>query len=95
MITNNHEYFEELEIEHDFRTYFANGYVTFTTTACIGSNFEGYDHEILYEREIDDITISDLWYYDEETGNAVDILNQYEYREIEEMAEEEIRYKYE
>ena len=94
MITNNHEYFEELEIEHDFRTYYANGYVAITTTACIGSNYEGYDHEILYEREIDDITISDLWYYDQETDHAVDILNQYEYKEIEEMAEEEIRYKY-
>ena len=31
MITNTHEYFEELEIEHDFRTYYANGYVEYRT----------------------------------------------------------------
>lgn len=95
MITNNQEYFDELEIDHDFRTYYANGYVEYRVTACIGSNYEGYDFEVLYDSEIIDITISDLWYFDEETGDAVDILNQYEYRDIEEIAEEVIRYKYE
>lgn len=95
MITSEYEYFEELEIEHDFRTYYANGYVEFTTTACIGSNYEGYDYEILYQREIYDISISRLWYNDEETDDGVDILHQYMYKEIEEIAEEEIRYRYE
>ena len=95
MISNNYEYFEEFEIEHDFRTYYANGYVDITTTACVGSNYEGQDYEIVYQSELKDITISDLWYYDEETGDAVDIINQYKYREIEEIAEEEVRYKYE
>lgn len=95
MITNNQEYFDELEIDHDFRTYYANGYVEYRVTACIGSNYEGYDFEVLYDSEIIDITISDLWYFDEETGDAVEILNQYKYRDIEEIAEEVIRYKYE
>lgn len=95
MIINNHEYFEEFEIEHDFRTYYANGYVDLTTTACVGSNYEGQDYEILYQSEIYDITISALWYYDEETGDAVEILNQNNYSEIEEIAQEIIRYKYE
>lgn len=95
MIINNHEYFDEFEIEHDFRTYYANGYIDYRVTACVGSNYEGQDYEIVYESEISDITLSALWYYDEETDDAVEILNKYGYREIEVIAEEVIRYKFE
>ena len=95
MITNNHEYFEEIEIEHDYKTYYATGYVEFNTTESIGTNYEGYAFEVLYEREICDITISNLWYNDEDTGNSVDMLYQTNYREMEEIAEEVIRYEYE
>ena len=95
MITNNHEYFEEIEIEHDYKTYYATGYVEFNTTESIGTNYEGYAFEVLYEREICDITISNLWYNDEDTGNSVDMLYQGNYREIEEIAEDFIRYKFE
>ena len=95
MITNTHEYFEEIEIEHDFRTYYATGYVEYSTRECIGTNYEGYAHEVLYEREISDITISQLWYYDEESGEGVNILGKKEYREIEEITEEVIRYRFE
>ena len=95
MTTHDQEYFEELEIEHDFKTYFANGYVEYTTTHCIGGDYEGYDFEVVSTRELSDITISALWYNDEETGNSVDMLFQNEYREIEEIAEEVIRYEFE
>ena len=95
MITNDLEYFEEIEIEHDFRTYFANGYVEYATTECIGGNYEGYAFEIVHTCEIYDITISALWYNDEVTGNSVDMLYQNEYREIEEIAEEVVRYQFE
>ena len=95
MIANNHEYFEEIEIEHDFRTYYANGYVEYNTRECIGTNYEGYAFEIFYEREISDITISKLWYYDDDNDDDVDILGQNKYREIEEIAEEFIRYRFE
>lgn len=95
MTTTEEENFEELEIEHDSMTYFASGFIEYKTTACIGSNFEGYDYELLYERELYDITITNLWYYDEETGDAVDVLNQYNYREVEEMAQKVIWFKYE
>ncbi len=95
MTAINHEYFEEIEIEHDFRTYYATGYVDFNTTENIGTNYEGYAFEVLYEREICDITISNLWYNDEDTGNSVDMLYQGNYRDIEEIAEEFIRYKFE
>ena len=95
MTTTEEENFEELEIEHDSMTYFASGFIEYKTTACIGSNFEGYDYELLYERELYDITITNLWYYDEETGDAVDVLNQYNYREVEEMAQKVIWFKFE
>lgn len=95
MITYNHEYFEELEIEHDFNTYYANGYIDYTTTACIGSNYEGYDYEILYDNEISDITFTQLWYYDKDADENVSILDNPDYWEVEEIAIEEIRYKFE
>ncbi len=95
MTTNTHEHFEEVEIEHDFRTYYASGYVEYSITECIGTNYEGYDFEILYEREICDITISALWYYDEETGDGVDIMGHNNYRDIERIAEEVVKYEYE
>lgn len=95
MTNNNHEYFEEIEIEHDFRTYYANGYLEYRTTESIGGSFEGYDFELLYETEIWEVNISQLWYFDEETGNAVDILGLHNFSEIEEIAEEVIRYRFE
>ena len=95
MIINNHEYFEEIEIEHDFHTYYANGYVAYRTTACVGTNYEWYDYETVYESEISDITISQLWYYDEERDDYVHILGQHKYQEVEEIALEEIRYRFE
>lgn len=95
MINNDLEYFEDIEIEYDFRIYYANGYVEYTTTEDIGGNYQEYAFETVSTREITDITISALWYNDEETGNSVDMLFQYEYREIEEIAEEVIRYQFE
>ena len=95
MTSNNHEHFEEIEIEHNFRTYYANGYVEYSVTECIGGNYEGYDFETLYTSEISDITISDLWYFDEETEDAVEVLGHEKYKEIEGIAEETIRDKFE
>lgn len=95
MTDENFEYFENFEIEHDFRTYYANGYIEYKITKGIGGSYEGYDFEIVYKKEIYDITISDLWYFDEETGDAVDILHKKKYNEIEEITKDEIRYRYE
>ncbi|MDD2475157.1 MAG: hypothetical protein PHI32_04490 [Dysgonamonadaceae bacterium] len=95
MKANNHEYFEEIEIAHNFSTYYASGYVGYSITECIGGSYEGYAFEILYNRELCNITINELWYYDEDTGDGVDILGQQKYREIEEIAEEVIKYKFE
>ena len=95
MISPNHEHFEEIEIEHNRRTYYANGYVEYITTASIGGSYEGYDFEMVYDREICDISIGALWYYDEETGDGVDILGHEACKDIERMAEEVIRYRFE
>lgn len=95
MIDNNHDYFEEVAIEHDFRTYYANGYVEYNNIMGIGGSYEGYDFEIVYEKKIVDITITDLWYFDEETGNAVEILHLKKYADIEELAKEEFAYRFE
>lgn len=95
MINNSLEYFEELEIEHDFKSYYATGYVEYSITRCIGTNYEGHSFEHLIERELYDITISQLWYIDQDTGDGVEILNRPEYREIEKVAEEFLRYTYE
>ncbi len=95
MINNDLEYFEDIEIEHDFKTYYANGYIEYATTESVGGSFEDYAFETVYEREIYDITLSALWYNDQETGNAVDILNNMDYIEIEWLAEEVVRYQFE
>ena len=95
MTPNNHEYFEEIEIEHDYRTYYASGYIEYTNTTCIGTNYEGYEYEILLESKISDITISQLWYYDKERDDYVHIQGQNKYKDIEELALEEIRYRFE
>ncbi len=90
----NHERFEEIAIEHNFMTYYASGYVEYITTTSIGGSYEGYDFETLYEREISDIEITDLWYFDQETGDAVEILNHEGYQEIEKIAKAVIRYEF-
>ena len=95
MIDNYFEYFEEVEIEHDFTTYYANGYVEYTPIMGIGGSYEGYDFEVVYEREIVDVTLTDLWYFDDETGNAVEVIHLQKYADVEELAKEEIEYRFE
>ena len=95
MTTNDQAFFEELEIEHNNTTFYANGYVDYVTTEEIGGNYEGYAFEIVYKKEISEITISDLWYDDEETGTSVNMLYEKKYREIVKIAEEVVRYEFE
>lgn len=95
IMNSTHEYFEEVEIEHDCTTYFANGYADYTVSCEIGGDYEGYEYEQVFTRELYDITITELWFVDEETENAVEILNQYDYLHIEKIAEEYLRYMFE
>lgn len=95
MINSTHEYFEEVEVEHDCTTYFANGYAEYTLRSEIGTSYDGYEYEQVFTRELYDITITELWYEDQETEDAVEILNKYDYLHIEEIAEEYLRYMFE
>ena len=95
MIDNDHEYFEQVEIEHDFRTYYANGCVEYRLIKDIGGSYEGYDFEVVVDKEIIDIMLTHLWYFDKDTGNAVEILHQKEYADVEELVKEEMRYRFE
>ncbi len=95
MIRHDREYFKNFEIEHDFTTYYANGYVEYDIEECIGGNYEGYDFEILYHKEICDIHLYELLYYDERMHCMVDVLSKPGYSSIEEIAKEAIRNGYE
>lgn len=95
MTTNNHEYFEELEIQHHHITYYVNGHVTYNITESIGGSYEGYAYEVLYQREVCHITITDLWYVDADTGESIDMEGHIIYNEIEQTAKEAILYRFE
>lgn len=95
MITTHQEHFQEIEIHHHGTTYYANGYVEYATTECIGGSYEGYAFELVYQRELCHISITDLWYFDNDTGKSIDVLYQHNYREIERIAQEAIRYEFE
>ena len=95
MTRNDREYFKDFEIQHDYTTYLAKGYVEYNIEERIGGNYEGYDFEILYHKEICDIHLYELIYYDERLHAMVDILGTPRYSDIEEIAEDAIRYEYE
>lgn len=95
MTRNDRQYFKDFEIEHDFTTYYANGYIEYDIEECIGGNYEGYDFEILYRVEICDIHFYELLYHDERKHCMVDVLGKCGYSDIEEIAEDAIRYEYE
>ena len=95
MTRHDREYFEDFEIEHDFITYYAKGYVEYDIEECIGGSYEGYDFEILYHKEICDIHIYELLYYNERMDCMVDVMGKSGYSNIEEIAEDAIRYEYE
>ncbi len=95
MIRHDREYFKDFEIEHDFTTYLANGYIEYDIEECIGGSYEGYDFEILYHKEICDIHFYELLYYNERMDCMVDVMGKPGYDYIEEIAEDAIRYEYE
>ena len=84
-----------LRLNTIFTTYYANGYVEYDIEECIGGNYEGYDFEILYHKEICDIHLYELLYYDERMHCMVDVMSKPGYSSIEEIAKEAIRNGYE
>lgn len=80
------EHFEEIEFEHDFKTYYASGRIEFSITETWGGNYEGYDYERLFNSEVESIDLDELYYIDEDIDDAVHVLGQYKYKEVEQLA---------
>ncbi len=83
----------EIEFEHDLRTYYATGTVDSLMTESIGGTYEGYDLERVCEVKTA-INIDELYYIDEDIDDAVQVLGQYKYKEVEKIAKEVISDKY-
>ena len=76
----------EVEFEHDLRTYYASGSIEFSITESWGGNYEGYDYERLFNSEVESIDLDELYYIDEDIDDAVHVLGQYKYKEVEQLA---------
>ncbi len=83
----------EIEFEHDLRTYYATGSIDSLITESIGGTYEGYDLERVCEVKTA-INIDELYYIDEDIDDAVQVLGQYKYKEVEKIAIEVISDKY-
>ncbi len=86
-----HEF--EIEFEHDLKTYYATGTVNSLITESIGGSYEGYDFERVCDVKTA-ININELYYIDEDIDDAVQVLGQYKYKEVENIAREVISDKY-
>lgn len=86
------EHFEDIEFEHDLKTFFTKGYVDFRITESVGGSYEGYDYEQLCESEITDIYLEHIYYVDDNTGDVVEVLGSN--KEVEEIAREVIEDMY-
>ena len=78
--------FKDVEIEHDLKTYYASGRIEFSITETWGGNYEGYDYERLFNSEVESIDLDELYYIDEDIDDAVHVLGQYKYKEVEQLA---------
>lgn len=83
----------EIEFEHDLKMYYATGTVDSLMTESIGGSYEGYDFERVCEVNTG-INIDELYYIDENINDAVQVLGQYKYKEVEKIAIEVISDKY-
>lgn len=83
----------EIEFEYDLNTYYATGTVDSLITESIGGSYEGYDFERVCDVKTA-ININELYYIDEDINDAVQVLGQYKYKEVEKIAREVISDKY-
>lgn len=80
------EHFQDVEIEHDLKTFYATGTVDINIRETYGGNYEGYDYERLFNSEVESIDLDELYYIDENIDDAVHVLGQYKYKEVEQLA---------
>ena len=87
-MSDNTEIFKDIEFEHDLTTYYVSGRVNINIREVIGGSYEGYSFERLSESNLDSIEIDELYYVDEDINDSVDVLEQYKYKEVEQLARE-------
>lgn len=75
--------FNDLEFTYENRLYYVSGVVHIRITEEIGGSYEGYDYEIIADREVDGIELDEIYYIDENINDKVDVLGLPEYREVE------------
>lgn len=86
--------FVDVEFDCNNTTYYASGHVDLSITEGIGTNYEGYDYEIIVHSEVVDIVFDEIYYIDEDINGTVNIAGLYRYMDVEERAIELVMKKY-
>ena len=86
--------FKDLEFTYENRLYYVSGVVYIRITEEIGGSYEGYDYEIIVDREVDGIELDEIYYIDENINDKVDVLGVPEYREVEDEIIEFLKFLY-
>lgn len=84
--------FKDLEFTYESKLYYVSGSVNIRITEEIGGSYEGYDHEIITDREVDGIELDEIYYIDENINDKVDVLGLPEYREVEDEILEYLKF---
>lgn len=88
MRSDSTEVFKDIEFEHDLAIYYATGAVNINIREVTGGSYEGCDFEKISEKELSNIELDELYYIDEDINDAVQVLGQYKYKEVEQLARE-------
>ena len=86
--------FNDLEFTYENRLYYVSGVVYIRITEEIGGSYEGYDYEIIVDREVESIELDEIYYIDENINDKVDVLGLPEYRDVEDEALTFITFNY-
>lgn len=78
--------FNDLEFTYENRLYYVSGVVYIRITEEIGGSYEGYDHEVITDSEVESIELDEIYYIDEDINDKVDVLGLSEYRDVENEA---------
>ena len=86
--------FNDLEFTYENRLYYVSGVVYIRITEEIGGSYEGYDHEVIVDSEVESIELDEIYYIDENINDKVDVLGLPEYREVEDEIIEFLKFLY-
>lgn len=86
--------FKDLEFTYESKLYYVSGSVNIRITEEIGGNYEGYDHEVIVDSEVDSIELDEIYCVDENINDKVDVLGLPEYRDVEDEIIEFLKFLY-